>query len=122
MAHRITSGVRSPVKIKIDRFLTQRRESGISDTAQVVGVRICGGRDQHSVKPLHIEGGLETIHSLHAVLGSQPFGSDLIYVVHHGEVDTWMVREVGGVYRTNEPGTEQGKTVHDHAPSPGPAT
>ena len=54
------------------------------------------------------------------MLGSQPFGSELVDVVHHGEVNARVVREVGGMNRANEPGAEKGETVHDHAPCLGP--
>jgi len=70
VALRVTSGVSRAIKIKIDRLLTQHRESRISSAAQVLGVCIGGGGDQQSVQAIRIQGCFETVDSMHAMCGS----------------------------------------------------
>src|SRR5207249_4962588 len=86
-------------QIEIDGLLTQHGDASVGGTAQVLGVRVGGGRDEDRVDRVAVKGRRDVGEGGGAVRVGQRLGTSVVRVVDAHEIDVAVGDEVRRVDR-----------------------
>ena len=95
---------------EVDRLLTEGGHAGVDGGLEVDGVGVGGGGDEHGVDA--VDRLIDRRGGLRAVLARDRGGSVRGGVVDGHELHLGVLGEVTGMDGPDEPGTEEGKTLH----------